>query len=87
MTEGKSAFQALKKAIEHETERDYEFELTPRCPHCGGEYNIEANAAWYLYTDHGAETTVRCGTCSGEFVVVTNCTYSFSTIEQEGVEL
>ena len=79
-------FGALKKAIEHETERDYEDELNPRCPHCGSEFNIERNGAWHIYADDGAETECTCDACQRKFTATTNCRYSFSTTEQ-GVEL
>lgn len=54
---------------------------SPRCPHCGEDFDIRENEAWYLFSEddtHDAE----CGSCGNGFSVHTHTTYAFSTDEQ-----
>jgi len=57
----------------------------PKCPHCGSDFDIELNEAYYLY-DNISGISVDCLTCEREFSVETRCSYTFSTDDQEDDE-
>lgn len=55
---------------------------TPKCPHCGTDYDIGAHDAWSLYEEGDHE--VECGNllCEREFTVSVMVSYTFSTDDQ-----
>ena len=54
----------------------------PKCPHCGDDFDITANEAWFLYSEDETHT-VECTRCDNEFQVISVARWSFSTDEQE----
>lgn len=54
----------------------------PKCPHCGDDFDITENEAWFLY-DENETHTVECRRCENEFQVNSIARWSFSTDEQE----
>jgi uncharacterized Zn-finger protein len=56
----------------------------PKCPHCGEDFDIDRNEAWFLY-DESDTHDVDCPRCDMEFRVNPIASWSFSTDEQEEV--
>ena len=54
----------------------------PKCPHCGADFDVFENEAFYLYEDE-AENTVECDACDLPFKVRSIATWTFSTDGQE----
>lgn len=54
----------------------------PKCPHCGSDFDIDRNEAWFLYDDSDRHT-VECPVCEQEFDVVSWASWTFHTDEQE----
>ena len=61
---------------------DFSYLKQPKCPHCGSDFDISENEAWFLY-DENDNHDVECPSCSGEFSVRSHATWRFSTDEQE----
>jgi hypothetical protein len=57
----------------------------PKCPHCGEDYNIRENEAWFLYSEDGPHE-VDCDGCHLPFNVSSIASWTFSTDEQEDDE-
>lgn len=74
-------FAALKKGPSY----DFYGNSDPKCPHCGEDFNIRENEAWYLYNDN-ENHSVQCSSCSVEFSVNSIANWSFSTDEQDDDE-
>lgn len=55
---------------------------SPKCPHCGDDFNITDNEAWHLYDENGPHE-IECPDCGNEFKVSSSATWTFSTDEQE----
>jgi uncharacterized Zn-finger protein len=72
-------FEALR-AAKHSV--DFALNNSPKCPHCGENYDISRNDAWHLYDDNDIHQ-VDCPGCEQEFSVTTHCRYTFSTDEQD----
>ena len=62
----------------------YEFSgnSQPKCPHCGDDFDIADNEAWFLYSDDERHE-LECPSCGKTFQVSSTATWSFSTDEQE----
>lgn len=73
-------FAALKKGGWME----FSSNSQPKCPHCGEDFDIRENEAWYLFSEDDHE--VECQSCDGEFKVISSANWSFSTDEQEDDE-
>lgn len=74
-------FKALKEA---EDSIEFWRNKTPKCPHCGSDFDIEEGEAWELYTDDGGMGhEVECQDCNLTFTVMTHTSYLFSTDEQD----
>ncbi len=54
----------------------------PKCPHCGDDFDISANEAWFLYNEDDTHD-VECPRCETTFSVKATAKWSFSTDEQE----
>jgi len=54
----------------------------PICPHCGDEFDIRENEAWYLYSENGHHD-VDCPSCKEVFSVSSSASWTFSTDEQD----
>lgn len=54
----------------------------PKCPHCGFEHE-DYNEHPYLFEEGKHE--MHCESCGNEFTVNTFISFTFSTVEQEGV--
>lgn len=54
----------------------------PKCPHCGADFDIADNEAWYLYSEDGPHE-VECPSCDLEFQISSIANWTFSTDEQE----
>lgn len=54
----------------------------PKCPHCGDDFDIERNEAWFLYDENGPHE-VDCPRCNEAFSVSSLANWSFSTDEQD----
>lgn len=54
----------------------------PKCPHCGSDFDIADNEAWFLYDENNSHD-VECQSCSLPFQVSSRASWSFSTDEQE----
>jgi transcription elongation factor Elf1 len=61
---------------------DFSMTVNPICPHCGTEFDIRENEAWFVYDDNNTHT-VECNRCENEFQVNSHARWSFSTDEQE----
>lgn len=61
---------------------DFSVNKKPKCPHCGDDFDIDANEAWFLYDENETHTVV-CRLCENEFQVNSHARWSFSTDEQE----
>ncbi len=61
---------------------DFVANKQPKCPHCGDDFDIRENEAWFLYDDNETHT-VECMRCENEFQVNSLANWSFSTDEQE----
>jgi Zn ribbon nucleic-acid-binding protein len=57
----------------------------PKCPHCGEDFDIRENEAWFLYDENGPHD-VECVRCGNEFQVSSIANWSFSTDEQEDAD-
>lgn len=55
----------------------------PKCPHCGEDFDIEDNEAWFLYDEQGGPHEIECDSCGLPFSVSSIASWSFSTDEQE----
>ena len=53
---------------------------TPKCPHCGDDYDISKCDAWQLYEE--GEHSVSCQSCDMDFDVSTRASYPFTTDHQ-----
>lgn len=69
------------KALKEGDVFDFSCNNSPKCPHCGNDYDINENESWRLYEDGNHE--VDCDLCDNTFTVETNVSYSFSTDYQE----
>ena len=58
---------------------------SPKCPHCGEDFDIHANEAWSLY-DENEQHEVECPSCLNLFQVTSSARWSFSTDEQEDAD-
>lgn len=56
----------------------------PKCPHCGSDFDITDNEAWFLYSEDGPHD-IDCPSCELEFQVSSSATWTFSTDEQDRV--
>lgn len=54
----------------------------PKCPHCGDDFDITDNEAWFLYDDNNTHE-VECPNCDHEFKVNAIASWVFSTDEQD----
>lgn len=54
----------------------------PKCPHCGEDFNVQENEAWFLYAENETHE-VECPSCDDKFQVNSSASWSFSTDEQE----
>lgn len=54
----------------------------PKCRHCGDDFDITGNEAWFLY-DENETHDVECPRCNIAFSVNASAQWSFSTDEQE----
>lgn len=54
----------------------------PKCPHCGDDFDIATNEAWFLHDEQDTHT-IECRRCENEFQVNATARWSFSTDEQE----
>jgi hypothetical protein len=55
---------------------------SPKCPHCGQDFDIQDAEAWDLYSDDDTHE-VECQSCELEFSVTTNVRYTFTTSDQD----
>lgn len=79
MSDGKN-FVALREGCSS----DFHAQNSPKCPHCGAQYDIEAKEAWQLYSEGEHELT--CIVCALSFTVTSVATFSFNTDEQDGAD-
>lgn len=54
----------------------------PKCPHCGVDFDIAENEAWFLYDENDTHD-VTCPSCEGDFRVESSARWTFSTDEQD----
>lgn len=55
---------------------------SPKCPHCGDDYDIERHDAYDLYDDAN-DHEVECPKCELTYLVRSHASYSFSTDGQD----
>ncbi|MBB4192824.1 hypothetical protein [Rhizobium aethiopicum] len=55
---------------------------SPKCPHCGDDFHIADNEAWFLYDENDTHE-VECPSCEETFQVSSSASWCFSTDEQE----
>jgi DNA-directed RNA polymerase subunit RPC12/RpoP len=53
----------------------------PKCPHCGSDFDIDRNEAWFLYDENDTHE-VECPSCGGGYQVRSLAIWMFSTDEQ-----
>jgi hypothetical protein len=70
------------KALKSEGWQEFSGNSQPKCPHCGDDFDVQENEAWYLY-DENAAHEVECPSCRLEFQVNSSASWWFSTDEQE----
>jgi len=70
------------QALENGSSIDFWCNDSPKCPHCGDDFNIQDAEAWHLYSDDDTHQ-VECPSCDLEFNVTTNVKYTFTTDDQE----
>lgn len=61
---------------------DFFANKAPKCPHCGSDFDIERNEAWFLFDENDTHD-VECPDCDLVFQVNSLASWSFSTDEQE----
>lgn len=54
----------------------------PKCPHCGGDFDIDENEAWRLYDENDTHE-VTCPSCEQDFSVNSTARWLFSTDDQD----
>lgn len=71
-------FAALKQGP------SYRFSINekPKCPHCGEDFDIARNEAWFLYDENDTHE-VTCLSCNQDFGVTSHARWTFSTDEQD----
>lgn len=69
-------------ALEAGPSYDFSGNKNPKCPHCGDDFDITDNEAWFLYDENDTHT-VECPNCDHEFQVNASATWYFSTDEQD----
>lgn len=69
-------------ALEAGPSYDFFGNKKPKCPHCGEDFDISGNDAWFLYDENDTHT-VECPNCDHEFKVNASATWYFSTDEQD----
>ena len=57
----------------------------PKCPHCGADFDIPANEAWFLYDENNTHE-VTCPSCENDFSVSSMARWAFSTDEQDDLD-
>lgn len=72
-------FEALKAGHSF----DFCVNKKPKCPHCGEDFDISDNEAWFLYDEDRGPHDVDCPDCHLPFSVSAVAHWSFSTDEQE----
>lgn len=65
---------------------DFVLNDCPKCPHCGDDFDIDVNEAYYLYDMSATDHEVICLGCDLLFSVVVDAKYSFTTDRQEDDE-
>lgn len=59
----------------------FSLNASPKCPHCGDDYDINDHEAWNLYEE--GEHQIECPSCDLEYAVSVGVSYNYSTDEQE----
>ncbi len=54
----------------------------PKCPHCGNDFDVQENEAWFLYDENDTHD-VECPICDHSFLVNSMAKWTFSTDEQD----
>lgn len=70
------------KALKSGSSIDFWGNDKPKCPHCGADFDIADNEAWYLYSEDGPHE-VECPSCDREFQVHSIANWTFNTDEQD----
>lgn len=55
----------------------------PKCPHCGEDFDISENEAWYVYDLSKDSHEVSCPSCDLDFTISVYAKFSFSTDSQD----
>lgn len=79
MSDGKN-FIALREG----RSSDFHAQKSPKCPHCGAQFDIDAKEDWQLYSE--GEHEVTCIVCVLPFTVTSVATFTFNTDEQDGAD-
>lgn len=61
---------------------DFSANQQPKCPHCGSDFDIDRNEAWFLYDENGPHE-VECPSCELGFRVDSCAIWHFNTDEQD----
>ncbi|HWU19347.1 MAG TPA: hypothetical protein VN155_16825 [Devosia sp.] len=61
---------------------EFSMNKSPKCPHCGSDFDISDNEAWSLYDDNEPHE-VTCPSCDQDFNVHSHADWRFSTDEQD----
>lgn len=69
------------EALKREGDSNFWLNKSPRCPHCGADFDVSKNDAWRIYEEGHHE--LSCPKCGLDFSVRSSVTYQFSTDEQE----
>lgn len=70
------------KALDAGDSWDFSANDTPKCPHCGEDFDITHNEAWHLYDENDTHD-IECPSCQLEFQVISSANWTFCTDEQE----
>lgn len=70
------------EALETQGWHEFSGNSQPKCPHCGDDFDITDNEAWFLYNENETHE-VECPSCEKSFQVSSTAIWSFSTDEQD----
>ena len=76
-------FEALIEARKGRNELDFWREDSPRCPHCGENFDVIDHEQWELVDPQNEEAEVECPWCQENFKVGISVQYKYSTDEAD----
>jgi hypothetical protein len=78
--------RALHTAMRSGDRWDFVHCDSPKCPHCGEDFDISENEAWFVYDLSQDSHELSCPACDNPFHVEVYAKFTFSTDGQEDDE-